>query len=195
MRRFVVASLMSSDAVVTAPAKLDAWKASSWRRPSRVTSRLAGMTPPHPIGALRIEQPVASTSRQSSAGNRRRMGGPPRAAWAVAGFSCKSLDAGGAAGRESAREDVRHMKLRLALASALVAAPVQAAVTLDAQTREIAFDSLRTRTELFCTSPQSCSVISQTNTPDADAEAAPGFDPFDAALSSSIFPSVSVTQE
>ena len=77
----------------------------------------------------------------------------------------------------------------------LTALPVQAAVTLDAQTREVAFDSLRTVTEAICITPQSCSVISQTTTPDADTETAPGFAPFSAALSSSIFPSVSVSQE
>ncbi|HEX5067809.1 MAG TPA: hypothetical protein VFY49_16940 [Myxococcota bacterium] len=87
------------------------------------------------------------------------------------------------------------MKLRLALAATLSAVPVQAAVTLDAQTREISFDSLRTRTELFCTSPQSCSVLSQTNTPDSGSQSAPDFAPFDASLSSSIFPSVAVSQE
>lgn len=81
------------------------------------------------------------------------------------------------------------------LALSLTALPIQAAVTLDAQTREVSFDSLRSVTELFCTSPQSCSVISQTDTPDADAESAPGFDPFSAALTSSIFPSVAVSQE
>ena len=77
----------------------------------------------------------------------------------------------------------------------LTALPVQAAVTLDAQTREVSFDSLRTVTEAICITPQSCTVISQTTTPDADTETAPGFDPFSAALSSSIFPSVAVSQE
>jgi hypothetical protein len=77
----------------------------------------------------------------------------------------------------------------------LTALPVQAAVTLDAQTREVSFDSLRTVTEAICITPQSCTVISQTTTPDADTESAPGFDPFSVALSSSIFPSVAVSQE
>ena len=87
------------------------------------------------------------------------------------------------------------MQLRLALAATLLAVPVQAAVTLDAQTREISFDSLRTVTQLFCITPQSCSVLSQTNTPDSGSQSAPGLAPFDASLSSSIFPSVAVSQE
>jgi hypothetical protein len=81
------------------------------------------------------------------------------------------------------------------LAFSLTALPIQAAVTLDAQTREVSFDSLRVHTEAVCITPQSCSVIAQTNTPDAGSETAPGFDPFSAALSSSIFPSVAVSQE
>jgi hypothetical protein len=75
----------------------------------------------------------------------------------------------------------------LSALSALSALPAQAAVTLDAQTREVSYDSLFTVTELVCLTPQSCSVISQTQTPDSGSGAAPDFAPYDASLASSIF--------
>lgn len=87
------------------------------------------------------------------------------------------------------------MRLRLAVALALAAPSIQASVVLDAQTREVSFDSLLTVTQAICLTPQSCSVISQTQTPDADSDAAPGFAPFSSSLSSSIFSSVAVSQE
>jgi hypothetical protein len=87
------------------------------------------------------------------------------------------------------------MRRLVPLVFSLAALPAGAAVTLDAQAREVSFDSLRTVTELFCFSPQSCGVISQTQTPDAGSDAAPGFDPFSSALASAIFPSVAVSQQ
>jgi hypothetical protein len=87
------------------------------------------------------------------------------------------------------------MRLHRVLALLALAPPVEAGVTLDAQTREVAFDSLRTVSELICITPQSCSVLSQTNTPDSGSQSAPDFAPLSAALSSSIFPSVAVSQE
>jgi len=84
---------------------------------------------------------------------------------------------------------------RLAFVALLVAAPVHAGVTLDSQTRNVGFSSLRTHQQLFCSSPQSCSVLSTTQTPDSGSASALNFGPFSANLSSSVFPSVSVTQE
>jgi hypothetical protein len=83
----------------------------------------------------------------------------------------------------------------LLLALLLAAAPATAAVSIDAQTRNAAFSSLRTHQELFCTSPQSCSLISQTLTPDSGSQAASSFAPFIAHLTSSVFPNaVDVSQ-
>jgi hypothetical protein len=84
---------------------------------------------------------------------------------------------------------------RLASAAVLLAAlPAPAAVQLDAQARDVSFSSLRSHYELFCPTPQSCSVLSSSLTPDSGSQSAAGFAPFDAELSSAIFPSVSVVQ-
>ncbi|HXK26550.1 MAG TPA: hypothetical protein VMS55_28060 [Myxococcota bacterium] len=50
----------------------------------------------------------------------------------------------------------------LLLVLAFASTPADASVSLDAQTRNVAFSSRRTHQELFCTSPQSCTLISQT---------------------------------
>jgi hypothetical protein len=84
---------------------------------------------------------------------------------------------------------------RVAILALLLAAPVHAGVTLDSQTRNAGFSSLRTHQQLFCSSPQSCSVFSTTQTPDSGSAAAMNFAPFSANLTSAIFPSVSVTQQ
>ena len=84
---------------------------------------------------------------------------------------------------------------RLALVALLVAAlPVHAGVAIDSQTRNAGYSSMHTRQEVFCSSPQSCSVLSTTQTPDSGSAAAMNFAPFSANLSSAVFPSVSASQ-
>src|SRR5262252_8017017 len=84
---------------------------------------------------------------------------------------------------------------RLALLALLVAAPVHAEVSIDSQTRNAGYSSTHTRQQLFCSSPQSCSVLSTTQTPDSGSAAAMNFAPFSASLTSALFPSVSVSQQ